>query len=32
MLIGQLNKLVPQIIINNKKKWEVENIFGVKNY
>ena len=32
LLTGQVNKPGLPIIINNKKKWEVENIFDVRNY
>lgn len=32
LLINQVNELVLLVIINNEKKWEIEDIFNVKNY
>ncbi len=31
-LTGQVNKLAPSIIINNKEEWEVEDIFDVRSH
>ena len=32
LLTNQINKLALLVIINNKEKWEIENIFDIKNY
>ena len=32
LLISQVNKPAPPIIINNEEKWEVENILDFRNY
>lgn len=32
LLINQVNKVVSMIIINNKKEWEVEDIFNTKSF
>lgn len=31
-LIGQINKPVPSIVMNNEEKLEVEDIFDTKNH
>ena len=31
LLIGQVNKLAPSIIIDNEENWEVEDILDVKS-
>ena len=31
-LTNQINKLLPPVIINNKKEWKVENILNAKNH
>lgn len=32
LLISKINKPAQPVIINNKKEWEVENIFDTKSY
>ena len=32
LLTGQVNKLAPLVIINNKEEWEVEDIFDARNF